>query len=402
MNKPKTVNKLNLERGFVFLYLKNRPKPYALRITLVGSSGQTSYATEKERLIAYNDKRREIKNKGVENYLVEKSFKFTNEEILLYKKFIELGGTLTTAISLQERYGKITKRISVKDCFKLFYDSLLTRKVEKGTLGHYNTVINKFNALYGSEDIGAITRNSIEIFLKDVRDYKNVLLCDETKNSYLRKLKTIFAYSVTGRFITDAPTNGIKQIYVPPKDVEVVSLDDIKQIFKANTLKDLNREVIGRFALECFAGVRVSTVSMTQPSYIKIEDNKLALDFPAFNKAIPPERITKDGKRHYIDGLPENLRYWLEWSNYKSWKMESRQYIDAKRLALIRAGVVIKHNAIRHTFCSNHVSCYQSKDKTAILMFHTGGTEILNKHYLGEARQEIGKAYFEIMPPIDA
>ena len=55
------------------------------------------------------------------------------------------------------------------------------------------------------------------------------------------------------------------------------------------------------------------------------------------------------------------------------------------------------HNAMRHSFCTHHVSAYGSFEKTALLLRDDVGT--MRRHYLAHLHpKEESAAYFEILP----
>ncbi len=138
-------------------------------------------------------------------------------------------------------------------------------------------------------------------------------------------------------------------------------------------------------ALEAFAGLRNDTAGQIVASEIRPDGLR-----------IPAAKI-KTRKDQFLDGLPDNLTRWLEWSKPAEWKMTQRQYLEAKTRAFIRADVPHPHNCLRHGFASYHVAAFKNPAATSVIMCHKSA-KLLMDVYRGIAAQADGLAYFAIMP----
>jgi len=72
-----------------------------------------------------------------------------------------------------------------------------------------------------------------------------------------------------------------------------------------------------RLALEAFAGLRFSSAARLV---------KADVDFAEEGITLPAAKI-KTRKRHYIDGLPDNLWKWLRAAPEEAWSLTERQYL---------------------------------------------------------------------------
>lgn len=160
-------------------------------------------------------------------------------------------------------------------------------------------------------------------------------------------------------------------------------------------------------ALGLFAGMRSSAIP-------RVEYNEI--DFKT-RGILTPASKTKKGRRNFIENLPDNLWAWLENTPQTAFGWNERKWKKRREMALRRAGLLVNgrnlrdwkltdkpfkrkippKNAFRHSFASYHVAWKRDFQDTALIMSHKG-TDILFKHYRGNATKEDAEKYFNIYP----
>ena len=122
-----------------------------------------------------------------------------------------------------------------------------------------------------------------------------------------------------------------------------------------------------------------------------------------------PAKNAKKGRRHFIEGFPDNLWEWLALPNlefginYDAFKRRlliayGRAYItaaDRGRGPLDKQGT---NSLWRTCFASYMIALTKSAERVAHLMSHRGGVSTLYEHYRGNATYADAKRYFSIVP----
>jgi hypothetical protein len=105
----------------------------------------------------------------------------------------------------------------------------------------------------------------------------------------------------------------------------------------------------------------------------------------------------RTGRRHYIDGLPDNLWDWMKLAQDRTWALSERQYMRHKSNLFTDAAIPHPKNCLRHSACTYHVAAFKDPGKTATMLCHTDQS-MLWSTYNGRATQTSGLAYFAITP----
>src|SRR5262249_25260483 len=152
------------------------------------------------------------------------------------------------------------------------------------------------------------------------------------------RVRGLFSWLVICRKLAANPCAGIRAPKLVTDEVEIFTVKQTQTLFERNASEP--RELLGRLALEAFAGFRFSSAARIAGSEIKFAERGIVL----------PALKIKTERREFIDGLPDNLWVWLQWSQPADWVMTPRAYLAAKSLARVRAGLPEVRNALRHSF----------------------------------------------------
>lgn len=260
--------------------------------------------------------------------------------------------------------------------------------IPENTVAHFKPIFDRLESTLGGRNVGTITDADIAAFMAEQKGSEN------TKRTRFARTRALFNWLVQTRRLDRSPFVGMKPPKVSAKEVEILTLKQSQLLFSKNAKNDDGRpidqdrrELLGRLALEAFAGLRNDTAGQIVAAEIQPDGLR-----------IPAAKI-KTKQNQFLDGLPANLHTWLKWSQPENWSMTQRQYLEAKIGAFVRAGVPHPHNCLRKGFASYHVAAFKDPSKTSVIMCHTS-PKMLWDTYRGIARESAGKAFFEIMPPV--
>jgi site-specific recombinase XerD len=255
--------------------------------------------------------------------------------------------------------------------------------ISADTYSRYKALVERLLWSFPGADLDTLDAALLTGWIDELKHPNGKPQTAVSKNNWRRYLNTFFNYAVKHRLIEHNPVDLVIVARVEEKPVGILTPEEGTQFFARNK----GEALIGRLALEAFAGLRYSSAMRLQKAHINFEDEGISL----------PGSILKTGKRFYIDGFPSNLWKWLRLAPAACWTMTERQYQEGKKLAFVRAGIGHPKNCLRHSFCTYHVAKFKNVGETATLLCHTNiGT--LNRFYRGVATHAAGRAWFGICP----
>lgn len=287
--------------------------------------------------------------------------------------------TIERVVKCWHRHGAQGVGITVSKAVELFTAAKTAEGLAKTTLAHLRPAFDRLKEAIGDRDSRTITRAELVDWMSKIKGEAY------TQRTYQKQVRGLFQWLKVNGHITDNPTDGLKLVRIVADEVEIMTVEQAQLLFSKNISQP--RELCGRLALECFAGLRYSSACATTASDIQFAERGIVL----------PAASIKTRRRQFIDGLPDNLWAWLKWSKPETWTMNPRAYLRAKSFAFVRAGIPHVHNACRHSFATYHMSLGKDAAKTAAILCHTS-QGMLWRHYRGRATEKQGKAYFQIKP----
>lgn len=273
------------------------------------------------------------------------------------------------------------RRLTVTQAIKELVAARTAEGVAQTTLNHYASIHNRLEETLGDRDVASITQADISSWLASVGPVA------WTVRTHFIRVRSLFSWLQTQRIIAHSPCDGMRAPKIVAQEVSVLTVGQGEKLFGTANLS-APRELLGRLAIEAFAGVRFSTVAQMGAEEIQFAERGIVL---------PASKI-KTRRRQFIDGLPENLWRWLEWSDPRTWRMNASEYMHAKSGAFARAQVANPGNVLRHSFASYHVALHKDAARTSVILCHSS-PKMLWAHYKGRATEADGKAWFEILPP---
>jgi hypothetical protein len=366
-------------RGIVFVEFPNRPKhPYGVQWRVDGKRKTKCFPTKQKQIDFARAMAGDVKRDGLA------ALRLNTDEAREWRSFRATIGQDADLEAVARHWLQTGAKasVTVSEAAKEYLAGKEAEGMTAVALSHYTKWIGRFVTEFGERNAATITREDVAgwIALLDA--------APATRAGHLARVRGLFSWLVTCGKLAVNPCAGIRAPKLITADVELFTVQQGRDLFEKN--KEQSRELLGRLALEAFAGLRFSSAARIAGSEIKFSEKGIVL---------PAQKI-KTERREFIDGLPDNLWAWLEWSRPNEWKMTPRAYLAAKSLARVRAGLPEVRNALRHSFCSYHIALHRDASRTSVILCHTS-PRTLWKHYRGNATEAAGAEWFAIMPPVE-
>jgi integrase len=264
------------------------------------------------------------------------------------------------------------------------------QKLSADYFRHIKTKIGLFVEQFGDLTMDKVSAADVVEWIDDFGHES-----DLTFDNYKTHVRSFYAHFCAGEnpAVTVNPATHIKDRSDGMGEVGIISVAQTAQLFHtALNHREAGgeyrfRHIIGRLALEAFVGLRFASGCRLEPGDIKREDKGILL----------PKKKLKTKRRHYIDGLPENVWAWIDLVPKDEWHITPRQYMGLKSELFSLANVPHPRNCLRHSFATYHVAAYKDAGKTAYLLCHRNQDE-LYEHYKGNATEAQGRLYQTITP----
>jgi len=373
-------------RGVREFFVAGRPKPFAVQRYVDGKAKTEFFSTSTDRNKRASDFREALRS----GELVQIPGREEASEWSAFKAAI--GGTPWQDVvsgwreHLQST-GKSVCELTVAEACTKFLDSeeerLAAGKLSLDTMRHKRQMIGAFSTAFGGNKLDQVTGPEIETWIEDDLGVEN----GDTFDGWRRHLRSLF--SDFSKQVRNNPCDDIERRGGATEYVNILSVRDTARLF-AYAL-DHERVALGRLALEAFAGLRFGSSTRLEKADLHLEDKGILL---------PPWKLKTgmvDGRRHYIDDLPENLWAWLEAATPDAWTMTGSDWMHCKTDLFKDAQVPHPRNCLRHSFASYHAAAFKQPGLTATILCHRNQQKLWD-NYKGNAESRWGKMYFEITP----
>jgi site-specific recombinase XerD len=245
----------------------------------------------------------------------------------------------------------------------------------------------RFAGKFGGMRLDAVTPDMLRNWLDDIVSEKTgEKLGTIAKRQHRKDLNVFFVRAIREGWVKKNPCELVDLPEVPVKDVQILTVDQAKQLLFANR----KQPIAARLALEMFGGLRAASAERIKKDHIDFEARGIRF----------PGGLHKGGKTLYRQGQPDVLWQWLKAAPETCWTDIDEGNYGAQKSAAVRRAFgpdfTMPHNALRHSFASYHLAAFKSIAQTGYLMQHTNGhtTGI----YEGVAREAEAKKYFSISP----
>ncbi len=283
-------------------------------------------------------------------------------------------------------------------CDAYLRDMIQNEKANTEHIRHVRRILEALVEVFGERLVEDVAREELEKWLSSL-PYSPV-----TKRNYRSTLCASWNWFEKHNLIDKNIAKSLDCPAVDMGEIGFLSVAETEQLMRAN--EKIDPEICGLMALGLFAGMRTSAIA------------RVAFEEISMRKGIlTPAEKTKKKRRDYIENLPDNLWAWLERTPQTAFGWCERKFKKRRESAFRRAGLLVNaqdvkrlaekgvkaklklppHNAFRHSFASYHVAWKRNFQDTALILSHKA-TDILFKHYRGNATKENAEKYFNIYP----
>lgn len=319
----------------------------------------------------------EHKNQGLAAFSLSEALRV--EAIDCSKMLAAAGATLREATKFYLRHVKAMERsCSVRAAT----DELLETKKRDGAsrryLGDLRARLNRFAFDFAKEPIASLTTRGIDDWLRQL------LVGGVTRNSYRRRLSTLFGFARRRGYIDANPIRDVERANEHPEPVGILTVDEIE-----NLLNCAAADMIPFWAIGAFAGLRTAEIQRLSWDEVHLDGNFIEV------KAAK----AKTGARRIVRIQP-NLREWLLLREHKSGLVSPvnlyvRMGQDRALAGLTRPW---PNNALRHSYASYHLAMFGDAAKLALEMGNS--PRMIFKHYRELVRPAAAAEYWSIQPRV--
>ena len=376
---------LRLPRGIRLIDRPDRPSKFGVQWRVDGQRKTKVFETREDQAVFARQLAGGVKRDGLMAYRLNED---ETRQWRAFRATIGPSANLDDVTRCWMKHGVTAATLPLSEAIAAFLEAKAAEGVSKASLGHQRPILRKFqNSLSPTSNVAGVGEQEISAFLRSITD-----MATATRRSYQKTVSAFFNWLKSTRRIADSPMEGMKlpkPTRAELKPVTVLSVEDGVSLFAKNQGAPFERELLGRLALECFAGMRHETAALITHA---------AFDFKARVITIPA-RIDKNQRPQYIEHAEENLWAWLEWSKPETWQMSKLMFRNHKSRAFTRANVEHLHNVLRHSAASYHIALHGDAGKTAAMLTHKGNTAMLFSHYRGRGGgKENAVKWFSIVP----
>jgi site-specific recombinase XerC len=211
-----------------------------------------------------------------------------------------------------------------------------------------------------------------------------------TVRGHVKTLTAFWNWMVLRGYVAENIFKSVPVPVVSESEPGFLTVEQMRALMKAAQAD--YPDAVAYFALGAFAGLRSSAICrMDWAEHIRFEQRGILIT----------GANAKNKRRQFVDGHEPNLWAWLEWAQNNApegFDLKARLWERRREQVAEKAGVVMPHNALRHSFCTFHCALYGDAGKTATLLTHRGNVAILYQHYKGNAGRGDAEKYFSIRP----
>ena len=312
------------------------------------------------------------------------------------KALRELGGkaSLFDAARFWKKHNTVTNNITCEELAKRWIATLRARGNRQTTLREREHKTQRFNRTWGPRSADIVTRTNIIEWLQSEK------VAGATWDGYRRCLHAMFQYGVEEGMLDSNPVAGIKKIRMDERLPSCFTVSDVKKVLDAAVL---HAPIMApTLIVQFFAGLRPGEAKGLDWSHV---------DFEAKLLRIKPE-TSKARRARFVDMNPA-LIAWLspfrrpegaigvQTQNQFDYYMTRKTItLDGKefRGLLGLTGVEWIQDGPRKTYASMHYAQHNDAPALAASLGHTGGHDVLFRHYRGLVKPAEAKRYWTLRP----
>jgi len=250
--------------------------------------------------------------------------------------------------------------------------------MRKRYLGDLRVRLGRFEKDFGARSIATITGPEADSWLRGLPDIGAV-----TRNSFRRRLHTLFSFALFNGWIAENPIAKIRKLKETDAEPGILTPRQFAALLGVASF-----ETLPFWALGGFAGLRSAELRRLDWDDISFEQKFVAV----------PANKSKTGRSRRLIPLRPNLEAWLKPYKARSGPIAPpnlRRLLEADR---VRAGLSSwAPNSLRHSFASYALAHWNDAPKLSLELGHRN-PDLLFSHYRALVTPKAAKAYWSIVP----
>jgi integrase len=234
----------------------------------------------------------------------------------------------------------------------------------------------RFNDVFGEKMIAAITPSEIDTWLRSL-DLSSV-----TRNTFRRRLAVLFSFAARRGYLAVNPIDNVDRAKEYSGEIEILTVTETTRLLECASF-----ETLPYWAIGAFAGLRRAEIERLEWSEIDFDGGFIEV------KAAK----AKTASRRLVP-IQHNLRTWLEpyriHGGYVCPQNLQKKINDDRDHARLRLNW--PQNALRHSFGSYHLACFNDAARLALEMGNSPA--MIFKHYRQLVKPKQAERYWKIAP----
>ncbi len=284
--------------------------------------------------------------------------------------------------------------LTLKDIGDRFMKHVIGAGCRKTTITERRYKIKRLVEAMGDQQAQSITKRALNSWLDDMR-FKG-----ETRDGYRRCFRAMFQFAVDEEIMEHNPAAEIKRIKGDENMPQPFTVADVCRIMA--TAEQYASIMVPTLAVQFFAGLRPGEAKGLTWNQINFDEK--------FIRVMPETSKVRAAR---IVDMNDTLQAWL--APYRqssgiigiSTQNQFDFYMKKKEITInntVHQGVIpaaaVKwiQDGPRKTFATMHIAAFGDAGKTATILGHVNGEDVLYKHYRGLATAKEAAAYWQIRP----
>jgi integrase len=299
--------------------------------------------------------------------------------------------SLHDAVAFWMRHNGLTKGLTLAEVADKWLFALRAQGCRDTTLAEREQKLTRLIRAMGDRAVANITRDTLVGWLDEMK------LTGATRDGYRRCYRAMLQFAVEENMLAANPAAGIKRVRMDERLPTPFTVKQVAAIMAA--VERTEPELVPYLAIQFYAGLR--------PGEAAGMDWR-AVDFEEGIIRVAPE--TSKVRRTRLIDMTDQLKAWLAPHGRPSGPLcpfdkEAVRYRLMQKTSNSQSGGVIGAAGVewiqdgpRKTFASMHYATHQDAGRLAAILGHTGGFDVLYRHYRGLVTKTEAARYWKLRP----
>lgn len=364
-------------KGITLGHLPGRPKPHILTVTIDGKRTRTGYATKAEA---------EKAKAKAEAGLIKHGREGAQFDSAAFREWDEarrvLGDSSVSLVEVALFWREHGKRDCPKIPMEQAFDDFLADKKNQGLSARHlrdlRLRVGRFARDFSGYSVEQASPELVLDWLKQCGGAPRTV-----RNNHLA-VSNFLNYAERRGWTDKAPA--IHESDMPRVKASAKGVLSVKETAKLFAYLQKHRpKYLAWFALQAFAGIRRAEADRMRWEYVDFKRKRIVI----------PASVCKTGDDWVMLDLPKNLWAWLDVVRHLPVHAPANKSRD---LIIKAVGLDWPQNALRHSFCTYHLSMNGSAEKTALLLRHRNTAQLWRSYFAGLKSKAESARYFAVAP----